>query len=173
MPSAFSLTKVCISLSLISIVSMLDPWNFELMNLIARIIQYNLVPFGGIHIVVCGDFLQLPAAACDKFAFECDTWAQSIVRVCLVFVFVASYGFSVYQGWVLLALGRCLHSCLCFCLFGSLRSWVGLVVRAVSFSAFLSLGLHLGIFCLFSFVCWVGYLGWDFDSRLHLCLVLR
>ena len=65
-------------------VSMLDPWKFQLIDKIGRIINHHLSHFGGIHVVVCGDFLQLPGVRCDTFAFECDLWRESISKVCLV-----------------------------------------------------------------------------------------
>lgn len=41
-------------------ISMLPGDYFEMMDQVARIIRNNDKPFGGIQLVLCGDFLQLP-----------------------------------------------------------------------------------------------------------------
>ncbi len=63
---------------------MLDPWKFRLIDKISRIINHHLSWFGGIQVIVCGDFLQLPAVACVTFAFDCELWRTAITRTCLV-----------------------------------------------------------------------------------------
>jgi hypothetical protein len=65
-------------------VSMFDPLKLQLLDKIGRVIQNGGTYFGGIHVVFCGDFLQLRAPLAETFAFECDLWRQSIVKTCLV-----------------------------------------------------------------------------------------
>ena len=53
--------------------SMLGLEIFEKMNAIGQIIRGNDKPFGGIQMVLCGDFLQLPPIK-DNFLFESYVW---------------------------------------------------------------------------------------------------
>lgn len=62
-------------------VSMIDGNLFDKLEEVARIIRKNSEPFGGIQLVVTGDFFQLPPIAKDsnlKFAFEADNWNSTI-----------------------------------------------------------------------------------------------
>ncbi len=65
-------------------VSMVDGDLFDKLSQIARTIRNNGRPFGGIQLVVTGDFFQLPPVpeghgkADIKFAFEAATWNTSI-----------------------------------------------------------------------------------------------
>ena len=56
-------------------ISMLEGQIFEMIEEFARRIRKNDSPFGGIQLVVVGDFLQLPPVKCDRFCFESDAWA--------------------------------------------------------------------------------------------------
>ena len=49
-----------IDILVIDEVSMLSPELFDKLNEIAQIIRYNVVPFGGIQLILSGDFCQLP-----------------------------------------------------------------------------------------------------------------
>jgi ATP-dependent DNA helicase PIF1 len=74
-------------------VSMLSNILFERLNIIAQTIRRNRLPFGGIQLVLCGDFLQLPPVGLGQpfdrsastltqldqivgFCFESPTWKQ-------------------------------------------------------------------------------------------------
>ncbi|XP_066930570.1 ATP-dependent DNA helicase PIF1-like [Clytia hemisphaerica] len=59
-------------------ISMIDGFLFEKIEEVARIVRQNYAPFGGIQLVLCGDFLQLPPVKCDRFAFETDAWKNCI-----------------------------------------------------------------------------------------------
>ena len=65
-------------------VSMLDGDLFDLLEEVARRVRGNERPFGGLQLVVCGDFFQLPPVAKAgmpfKFAFEATTWRQCVPR---------------------------------------------------------------------------------------------
>jgi ATP-dependent DNA helicase PIF1 len=61
-------------------ISMLDPDIFDKLEEIARIVRRNTEPFGGIQIVLSGDFLQLPCVGTDRFCFEAKTWNKCIKR---------------------------------------------------------------------------------------------
>ena len=63
-------------------ISMVDGELFDKLEQIARILRGKGQPFGGIQLVVTGDFFQLPpvpdSGRAAKFAFEASTWATSI-----------------------------------------------------------------------------------------------
>lgn len=64
-------------------ISMVDGDFFDKLEGIARIVRKNARPFGGIQLVVTGDFFQLPPVPDYgnrnvKFAFDADTWQTSI-----------------------------------------------------------------------------------------------
>jgi ATP-dependent DNA helicase PIF1 len=61
-------------------ISMLDPDIFDKLEEIARIVRRNTSPFGGIQIVLSGDFLQLPCVGTDRFCFEAKSWNKCIKR---------------------------------------------------------------------------------------------
>ncbi|KAL1122146.1 hypothetical protein AAG570_003551 [Ranatra chinensis] len=59
-------------------ISMVDGPYFEKIEYIAREIRGNDNPFGGIQVIVCGDFLQLPPVTKSdiKFCFMSQAWEQ-------------------------------------------------------------------------------------------------
>lgn len=63
-------------------VSMVDGDLFDKLEQIARTIRNNGRPFGGIQLIITGDFFQLPPVSQDKrdskFAFDAGTWTTSI-----------------------------------------------------------------------------------------------
>lgn len=63
-------------------VSMVDGDLFDKLEAIARIIRNNGRPFGGIQLVITGDFFQLPPVPdmgkVAKFCFDAATWTTSI-----------------------------------------------------------------------------------------------
>lgn len=71
-------TKVLI----IDEVSMVDGDLFDKLEGVARSLKNNGRPFGGIQLVVTGDFFQLPpvpdGGKLAKFAFEANTWNTSV-----------------------------------------------------------------------------------------------
>lgn len=72
-------------------VSMIDGLLLDKINIIARMVRKNNKPFGGIQVVFCGDFYQLPPVAKDgkyMFAFESKAWKElSLCNVVLLQVF--------------------------------------------------------------------------------------
>lgn len=77
-------TKVLI----IDEISMLHPHQLEMVDAIAQSILKNDLPFGGMQVVLCGDFFQLPPVSSSQlsgeksFAFECGAWQNSGFHVC-------------------------------------------------------------------------------------------
>lgn len=62
-------------------VSMLSGPMLDILDYIFRIIRNNDVVFGGMQLVLCGDFFQLSPVKCNKFAFEADCWESGIQEV--------------------------------------------------------------------------------------------
>ena len=66
-------------------VSMLDSKLFDKLEYIARGIKQNSLPFGGICLVLCGDFFQLPPVTPSKFehrfAFESQSWKRCNIHI--------------------------------------------------------------------------------------------
>ncbi|XP_046990890.1 ATP-dependent DNA helicase PIF1 isoform X2 [Schistocerca americana] len=65
-------------------ISMVEGEFFEKLEYVARIVRNNERPFGGIQLILCGDFLQLPPVCRDakpgqaKFCFQSAVWDQVI-----------------------------------------------------------------------------------------------
>lgn len=57
-------------------VSMLSPDLFDKLENFFRYVKNNDKPFGGIQIVVSGDFCQLPCVDSSKFCFEAESWKK-------------------------------------------------------------------------------------------------
>jgi ATP-dependent exoDNAse (exonuclease V) alpha subunit len=80
--SKISHTKVLI----IDEVSMLSASRLDLVDHICKAIRKDLRPFGGIQIVLCGDFFQLPPVARGKedgrFITESEIWKDMNIQVC-------------------------------------------------------------------------------------------
>lgn len=67
-------------------ISMLHAHFLDLVDLVTRTVLDESTPFGGLQVIVCGDFFQLPPVAKDrqevKFAFQSRVWQQADFRVC-------------------------------------------------------------------------------------------
>lgn len=65
-------------------VSMLDGRMLDALDFIGRALRRKDAPFGGIQLVLCGDFHQLPPVARDdrfQFAFEAAAWGEAKFEV--------------------------------------------------------------------------------------------
>lgn len=76
-------TKVLI----IDEISMLHPHQLDMVNTIAQHILKSEQPFGGMQVVLCGDFFQLPPVSSSPsgekiFAFESAAWQNSFFHTC-------------------------------------------------------------------------------------------
>lgn len=59
-------------------ISMISPDLFDKLEEIARIIRENDQPFGGIQLIISGDFCQLPCVGEKRFCYEAKTWNKCI-----------------------------------------------------------------------------------------------
>ncbi|MBD3300715.1 MAG: AAA family ATPase [Candidatus Moranbacteria bacterium] len=75
-------TKVLI----IDEISMLHPYQLVMLDKICRMFKKSLRPFGGIQLILCGDFFQLPPikknAQSTKLIFESSAWKKLKVKYC-------------------------------------------------------------------------------------------
>ncbi len=69
-------------------ISMLHKNQIELIDRVLRQLRNSVEAFGGLQLVLCGDFFQLPPvskarqASRDKFAFMSQTWLEADLSVC-------------------------------------------------------------------------------------------
>lgn len=61
-------------------ISMMDPELFDKLEFLARKIRKNKNIFGGIQVILSGDFLQLPPVKCKNFCFEALNWNSVIEK---------------------------------------------------------------------------------------------
>jgi ATP-dependent DNA helicase PIF1 len=73
-----------IDILVIDEISMLNPELFDKLDKVGRIVRGSQSskkakePWGGIQLLISGDFLQLPVVGCTKFTFEAESWNDSI-----------------------------------------------------------------------------------------------
>jgi ATP-dependent DNA helicase PIF1 len=67
-------------------VSMLSANRLDLIDLVCRTVRHNEHPFGGLQVVLSGDFFQLPPVARgaedSRFAFESEVWMRMNLKIC-------------------------------------------------------------------------------------------
>src|SRR3989344_2757052 len=105
-------------------ISMLDGKTLNLIDTVCRAIKRSSEPFGGIQVVLVGDFFQLPPVRREeeepyKFAFESEAWLAANLSVCYLteqyrqsdskFLGVLS---AIRSGKVLEEHRQCLNECL-------------------------------------------------------------
>ena len=61
-------------------ISMMCPKLFDKLESLARKLRDSRRPFGGIQLIVAGDFLQLPVVKSDAFCFESERWSSCITN---------------------------------------------------------------------------------------------
>jgi len=65
-------------------ISMVDGEFFEKMENVARVVRGNNKPFGGIQLILCGDFLQLPPVSKGgkktRFCFQTEAWSRAVTQ---------------------------------------------------------------------------------------------
>ncbi len=68
-------------------VSMLHHFRFDMVNSVLKAMKGNDLPFGGIQVVLCGDFFQLPPVVRNgeqeaHFIYESTSWAEGEFSIC-------------------------------------------------------------------------------------------
>ncbi len=70
-------------------ISMLHKKQFDLVNEVLQFFRENDKAFGGIQVVLCGDFFQLPPIGTfsgetnrDKFCFMSQSWLNANLSIC-------------------------------------------------------------------------------------------
>ena len=61
-------------------ISMMSPDTFDLLNIVAQKVRSNRKPFGGIQLILSGDFFQLPPVKSPDFCFEAISWDSVITK---------------------------------------------------------------------------------------------
>ncbi len=79
----FANTKVLI----IDEISMLHHFRLDLVERIARHLKRNEMPFGGMQVILCGDFFQLPPVSRPGeresfFAYKSESWKKMNLKIC-------------------------------------------------------------------------------------------
>ena len=74
------------SVLIIDEVSMLDANRLDMINSVCQAFKRNSLPFGGIQIVMSGDFFQLPPISSGQdeinFVYKSEIWLEMGLRVC-------------------------------------------------------------------------------------------
>lgn len=64
-------------------ISMLDAMRLDLVDKMCRAVKNPAASFGGMQVVLCGDFFQLPPVEREAlFAYESSAWNESNIRIC-------------------------------------------------------------------------------------------
>lgn len=79
----FEQTKVLV----IDEISMLHHFRLDLVDRVCRFFKRNDAPFGGLQVVLCGDFFQLPPVSRSyeedaQFAYRSETWQNMDLQIC-------------------------------------------------------------------------------------------
>lgn len=61
-------------------ISMLSPELFDKLNKVAKVVRMSKEPFGGIQLILSGDFCQLPCINSDGFCFQAKTWEECVEK---------------------------------------------------------------------------------------------
>eukprot|EP00933_Yihiella_yeosuensis_P025327 TRINITY_DN19673_c0_g1_i2.p1 TRINITY_DN19673_c0_g1~~TRINITY_DN19673_c0_g1_i2.p1 ORF type:complete len:631 (-),score=125.01 TRINITY_DN19673_c0_g1_i2:55-1947(-) len=62
-------------------VSMIDADLFSLLEQLGRRARGNDVPWGGLQVILCGDFLQLPPVESNGYAFQTQAWRETGLKL--------------------------------------------------------------------------------------------
>ncbi len=60
-----------------------------MINMICKLVRLNEKPFGGLQVILCGDFFQLPPISEEwfersSFAFKADAWRELDLKICYI-----------------------------------------------------------------------------------------
>lgn len=105
-------------------ISMLDASFFEKLEAVARRVRNNQKPFGGLQLILCGDFFQLPPVAREgfRFAFEAECWARCVPQLVELTTVFRQSDPAFVAALNEVRLGRCSSACAQPCACG--QAWV-------------------------------------------------
>ena len=67
-------------------ISMLHDYHLDLVNRICKTFRNSPLPFGGLQVILCGDFFQLPPVSKNgeksEFVYSSDTWREMDIKIC-------------------------------------------------------------------------------------------
>ncbi len=67
-------------------ISMLHSFRLDMIDRICKAFKKNALPFGGIQVVLCGDFFQLPPVSKNgedsEFVHKSDIWQEMSIKIC-------------------------------------------------------------------------------------------
>lgn len=63
-------------------ISMLHPHRLDMVNRVCQAFKKSPLPFGGLQVVMSGDFFQLPPVKGEGFVDESDIWSKMELRIC-------------------------------------------------------------------------------------------
>lgn len=68
-------------------ISMFHSYRLDAVNKVCKVIRNNPEPFGGLQVILCGDFFQLPPVNDEdypesSFAYKSDSWEELDLRIC-------------------------------------------------------------------------------------------
>ncbi len=68
-------------------ISMFHSYRLDAVNKICKVIRNNPEPFGGLQVILCGDFFQLPPVNDENypessFAYKSDSWRELDLKIC-------------------------------------------------------------------------------------------
>lgn len=70
------------SLLIIDEISMMSPDLMMKLDFVGRAMRRTEKPFGGIQLLLCGDFCQLPPVKTDVYCFEAEIWNKCSLEMC-------------------------------------------------------------------------------------------
>ena len=86
-----------LDLLIIDEVSMMSDDLFEKISGVMSVIRTNSAPFGGVQIVLCGDFCQLPPVVGD-YCFKSESWASAVHTTVVLKTLMRQLNDPVFQG---------------------------------------------------------------------------
>lgn len=68
-------------------ISMFHSYRLDMVNQVCKYVRQNTEPFGGLQVILCGDFFQLPPINESNspeagFAFKADAWQELDLKIC-------------------------------------------------------------------------------------------
>ena len=72
---------VLVNVLVIDEISLLSAELFDKLEYIARMVRHDKRPFGGIQLILIGDFYQLPVIGSQLFCFDASSWASVVTNV--------------------------------------------------------------------------------------------